>query len=261
MPSPTPPLANRPLRSLFRNNLLGLIALAVIAPGSYALAAGSSSTEAKTTRICVIAKTGTLRYVASPGHCRAGEKSFFVSRRGVQGLRGVRGADGTNGTNGTDGTNGTNGTDGDRGPQGAPGVAAPANFAEFYALMPSDNPGTLTVGSDIEFPQDGPNEGTITRASSTTFILADVGTYRVAVSASVDFATELQLMVNGIGVPYSVFGKWASDTIVGGEALITTSVANSSLTVRNVGHYDVHLMAHAGGPLPTAAYVLIHQMS
>jgi hypothetical protein len=58
-----------------------------------------------------------------------------------------------------------------------------------------------------------------------------------------------------------VFGKWASDTIVGGEALITTSVANSSLTVRNVGHYDVHLMAHAGGPLPTAAYVLIHQMS
>jgi BclA C-terminal domain/Collagen triple helix repeat (20 copies) len=152
--------------SFARRNLLGLVAIAfVAAPSSFALAASSTSsasTAAKTTRICIIKKTGMLRYVKSPGHCRAGERSFFVSRRGVQGLRGVRGADGTrgpvgadgatgatgavgapggngvdgtNGANGlsgsdgapgldgTNGTNGTNGTVGATGPQGDPGPA------------------------------------------------------------------------------------------------------------------------------------------
>ena len=162
MPSHVSPPGTRPLLSVVRNNLLGLIALAfVVAPSSYALAA--ESMDAKTTRICIINKTGMLRSVASPGYCRTGEKSFFVSRRGVQGLRGVRGdtgaagAPGATGPAGAVGATGANGSDGGPGPQGAPGAAATLNVANYYALVPGDNPGFVMPGEDIAFPQDGPN--------------------------------------------------------------------------------------------------------
>ena len=209
-----------------------------------------------------------LRYVASPGVCRTGEKSFFVSRRGVQGLRGVRG----NGApvappapwrsrrhrrDRAAGHPGDQRTEG--GTQGPPGVAATVNFAEYYALMPSDNPGPVAPGDDIEFPEDGPNQGTITRASSTTFVLADIGTYRVAFGMTIDERAQLQLTVNNVGIPYATFGGGAS-AHVSGETFITTSVVNSSVTVRNVGFYFLPLTQNAGGSTPITAYLTIQQI-
>jgi len=47
------------------------------------------------------------------------------------------------------------------------GANAISNYAEFYALMPPDNPGTVAPGTDVNFPQNGPTSGTIVR----TFIL------------------------------------------------------------------------------------------
>jgi hypothetical protein len=262
------PSPARPLRSLVRNNLLGLVVLAVIAPGSYALAAESGDTEAKTTRICVITKTGMLRYVASPGHCRAGETSFFVSRRGVQGLRGVRGDTGVAGARGATGAvgpagAGTSGSDGVPGPQGIPGipgVAATPDFAEYYA--PAEGSHYVQPGDNLEFPQDGPNEGTISRADpATTFTLAAIGTYRVAFTASVDQSAQVQLRLDGVDVPYAAFGRWGGDGILSGEVFITTSVVGSALTLRSSGAYGFFLAANAGGYNPTAAHLTIQQMS
>lgn len=45
-----------------------------------------------------------------------------------------------------------------------PGPQCPAggvlNYADFYALMPPDNAATVAPGTDVSFPQDGPNSGT-----------------------------------------------------------------------------------------------------
>jgi hypothetical protein len=288
--------------SFARRNLLGLTAIAFVAvPSSFALAASSaSSTAEKTTRVCIVNKTGMLRYVATPGHCRAGEKSFFVSRRGVQGLRGVAGptgargiagatgaigttgpvgargaigtagAAGTNGTNGVAGTNGTagtpgvQGTPGTNGTQGIQGVAGPAStlqYAEFFARMPSDNPATVASGTDILLPQNGPTQGSIARATTSSFTLATIGTYRVSFGASITEAAQLQLTLNNVGVTYAVFGRATGTGLVNGEAFITTTSINSVITVRNTSAGVVTLTPLAGGPLAVTAYLTIQQLS
>ena len=43
------------------------------------------------------------------------------------------------------------------GPTGPSGIAL--NYADFYALMPPDNSVTVAPGTDVSFPQDGPNSG------------------------------------------------------------------------------------------------------
>ena len=265
--------------SFARRNLLGLVAIAfVAAPASFALAAGStdgaSSTAAKTTRICIVKKTGMLRYVSSPGLCRAGEKSFFVSRRGVQGLRGVRGAVGARGpvgadgaagapgAPGLDGTNGTNGTNGSQGPQGDPGTPGSAStlqFAEFFASMPADNAATVASGSRILFPQNGPTMGAIVRLNPSEFVLANAGVYKIEFAASIDEAAQLQLAVNGTGVPYAVFGRATGTSIITGSALITAAPGDI-VSVVNVSAAAVTLTPLAGGSTPVTAYMIVQQL-
>jgi len=50
------------------------------------------------------------------------------------------------------------------GPRGPIGETGPAGgllrYADFYALMPPDNAATVAPGTDVSFPQDGPNSGT-----------------------------------------------------------------------------------------------------
>ena len=126
--------------------------------------------------------------------------------------------------------------------------------------MPGDN-GSVAPGSDIALPQDGPNQGTITRASPTTFTLGAIGTYRVAFAASVDGGVVLQLILDGVAVPAASFGKWGSGSIVSGELFITTSVANSSLTLRNTGFSYIFMTPDYSGPSPIAAHLTIQQLS
>lgn len=78
---------------------------------------------------------------------------------------------------------------GPRGPQGEVGPVGPAggilNYADFYALMPPDNSATVAPGTDVSFPQDGPNSGSgIARSGPDSFNLADVGVYQVMFQVS-----------------------------------------------------------------------------
>ena len=62
------------------------------------------------------------------------------------------------------------------GPTGPTGATGPAggvlNFNDFYALMPPDNAATVAPGTDVSFPQDGPNSGAgITRVNASSFNL------------------------------------------------------------------------------------------
>lgn len=75
---------------------------------------------------------------------------------------------------GETGPQGPTGAQGPAGETGAQGPAGPAggvlNFADFYALMPPDNAATVAPGTDVSFPQDGPNSGVdIVRTGPSSF--------------------------------------------------------------------------------------------
>ena len=61
------------------------------------------------------------------------------------------------------------------------------NFADFYALMPPDNAAVVAPGTDVSFPQDGPNSGAdISRTVPDSFNPAQIGTYQILFEVSVD---------------------------------------------------------------------------
>ena len=79
---------------------------------------------------------------------------------------------------------GPTGPTGPIGPTGATGATGAAggilNYTDFYALMPPDNAATVAPGSDVSFPQDGPNSGIdISRTSASSFSLGLIGTYEI----------------------------------------------------------------------------------
>lgn len=72
------------------------------------------------------------------------------------------------------------------------------NYADFYALMPPDNAATVAPGTDVSFPQDGPNSGAdIVRTGPSSFNLAQIGTYQVFFQVGATEAGQLLLTLNG----------------------------------------------------------------
>jgi hypothetical protein len=167
---------------------------------------------------------------------------------------------------GPPGPTGNTGATGSTGPRGAPGPAGTSGaiaFADFFALMPSDNAGTVPVGSDVLFPQDGPtSNSTITRLSPSQFVLSAVGTYQVMFQASVTEPGQLDLSVNAVELLYTVVGRATGTTQITGVSLVTTTLPNSLLTVRNPGSNSTALTLTpiAGGASPVSAHLVITQV-
>jgi hypothetical protein len=142
--------------------------------------------------------------------------------------------------------------------------SAPGAFADFYALMPPDNAATVAVGTDVQFPQDGPTSGTgvITRTSATAFNLSAIGTYQIMFQVSVIEAGQLVLDLNGLDLAYTLVGRQTGNTQIVGVSLITTSVVNSILSVRNpIGNSNALTIAPlAGGTNPSSAHLVITRL-
>lgn len=137
-------------------------------------------------------------------------------------------------------------------------------FADFYALMPPDNADTVAAGTDVDFPQDGPNSGTgIARAGVDSFTLTDVGTYQVLFQAPVSGSGQLVLTLNGAELPYTVAGRNSGASQIVGMALVTTTAPNSVLTVRNPEGTNgpLALTPTAGGTEPVSAHLVITQLA
>lgn len=65
--------------------------------------------------------------------------------------------------------------------------------------MPPDNSETVAPGTDISFPQDGPNSGSdIYRTGHNSFNLAQIGTYQILFEVCVDEAGQLVLTLNAL---------------------------------------------------------------
>ena len=193
--------------------------------------------------------------------------------QGVPGPRGLQGAQGPQGPQGIPGPRGLQGPTGPQGPQGLTGptgatgpAGAPGgvlSFADFYALMPGDNTSTIAPGTDVSFPQDGANSATgIIRTSASSFTLSQVGTYQVLFNVPVTEAGQLVLTLNGEELGYTVVGRATGTTDIIGMSIITTTQANSVLTVRNPADNAAALTITplAGGTRPVSAHLVITQL-
>lgn len=159
---------------------------------------------------------------------------------------------------------GPQGPAGETGPVGPQGPAGGVlNFADFYALMPPDNAATVAPGTDVSFPQDGPNSGSdISRTGPDSFNLVQIGTYQILFEVSVDEAGQLILTLNGADLAYTVFGRATGASQIVGMAIVTTTVINSILTVRNPSGNAAALTITplAGGTRPVSAHLVITQI-
>lgn len=149
---------------------------------------------------------------------------------------GVAGIPGVAGPAGAPGIAGAAGSQGIQGVSGIPGVPGLLDFSDFYALMPIDNPLPVAPGFPVEFPENGPTSGTITRLSPSSFLLPTVGSYLVEFQVSVDSApppSQLMLSLNGVPIANSVVGRDTGTSQIVGISTVTTSTANSVLRVIN----------------------------
>ena len=186
---------------------------------------------------------------------------------GPQGPEGVAGPVGPQGPTGETGPAGPQGPVGETGPQGPVGPQGPAsgvlNYADFFALMPPDNAATVAPGTDVSFPQDGPNSGAgIARSGPDSFTLAEIGTYQVLFQVSVTEAGQLILTLNGEDLAYTVAGRATGVSQIVGMAIVETTVINSVLTVRNPEGTAAALTITplAGGTRPVSAHLVITQI-
>lgn len=173
---------------------------------------------------------------------------------------------GPTGPKGHKGARGPKGHKGDTGPQGPQGSAGALDFADFYALMPSDNPMPILGGSDIAFPNDGPSSetGNISRVSmsNTEFNLHEIGVYQVLFQVSITNAGQLVLTLNNFEQATTVVGRGATNSQIVGMALVQTTVIDTKLTVRNPTANATAITAttNAGGSDAVSAHLVITQI-
>ena len=138
------------------------------------------------------------------------------------------------------------------------------SFADFYALMPSDNADPIAPGADVAFPQNGAILNTdIGRVDDSSFLLNVAGIYLVQFQASVAEEGQLVLALDDVELPYTVVGRSATSSQIVGIALVAVETAGSTLSVRNpaanVG--SLTLTPDAGGTQPVSAHLVITRLS
>lgn len=156
---------------------------------------------------------------------------------------------------------------GPRGPMGPQGPVGPAggvlNFADFYALMPPDNAATVAPGTDVSFPRNGSSSGLdIIRTGPSSFNLTQIGTYLIMFQVSVTEAEQLMLTLNGEELADTVVGRATGTSQIVGTSIVTTTVINSILTVRNPAGNATALgiTPLAGGTRANSAHLVILQI-
>ncbi len=277
-------------------------AVALVGAGMIISSAESSSAPVVKYSACLSSVTRTLSKVtidgtpACPSHSRviawsAQGPSGATGPTGPQGATGAVGPSGATGPAGTTGSagptgpagaagspgaigaSGSAGSQGPQGPAGSTGNTGPTGpagtvlaFSEFYAMVPSDDAGSVLPGSSVGFPEAGPTDGSDDIGqipeSSTTFFLRALGTYQVTFQVSVDEAGQLELELNLLPQSYTVVGRDTGTSQITETALITAT-ANSSLSVINpsADPDSLTLSPSAGGDLSVSASLIIEQLT
>jgi hypothetical protein len=128
--------------------------------------------------------------------------------------------------------------------------------------MPADNAATVPVFGAVDFPQDGPSSGTVTRLSPSVINIATPGNYQVHFDVSVTEAGQLGLQLNGSLLTYTVVGRATGTSQITGTFLITTTVPNSTLAVINAGGFSaLTITPLAGGTNQVSAHLVITKLT
>lgn len=188
--------------------------------------------------------------------------------QGVPGAVGATGAIGPTGPQGATGAVGPTGPQGVAGPTGATGAVGPtgpaggiSEYASFYALAPNDNPTAIAQNTAVEFPNTSASTTGITRLTNSTFNLADTGTYLIMFKVNTNTAGQLGIAVNGAVQPSATFGNAADDGIIEGKTIITTTAANTVLSIVNPIATAVTVTPSAGGTEPTVSDLTIIKLA
>lgn len=197
-----------------------------------------------------------------------------IGPTGPQGIPGAVGATGAIGPTGPQGATGATGAVGPTGPQGvagptgatgAVGPTGPAGgiseYASFYALAPNDNPTAIAQNTAVEFPNTTASTTGITRLTNSTFNLTDTGTYLIMFKVNTNTAGQLGIAVNGAIQPSATFGNAADDGIIEGKTIITTTAANTVLSIVNPIATTVTVTPSAGGTEPTVSDLTIIKLA
>lgn len=129
--------------------------------------------------------------------------------------------------------------------------------------MPPDNAATVAPGADVSFPQNGVTGGSgIERTGAASFRLTQIGTYLVLFQVSVTESGQLLLTLNGAELASTVSGRATGSSQIVGFALLSTTVTDSILTVRNPSGNAtaLNITPLAGGPTPVSAHLTILQL-
>lgn len=188
--------------------------------------------------------------------------------QGVAGATGAVGPTGPQGATGATGAVGPTGPQGVAGPTGATGAVGPtgpaggiSEYASFYALAPNDNPTAIAQNTAVEFPNSSASTTGITRLTNSTFNLADTGTYLIMFKVNTNTAGQLGIAVNGAVQPNATFGNAADNGIIEGKTIITTTAANTVLSVVNPIATAVTVTPSAGGTEATVSDLTIIKLA
>lgn len=183
---------------------------------------------------------------------------------GAAGAVGATGATGAAGATGATGAAGATGATGAAGAAGATGATGTTPQALFFALMPGDNAGTVALGAAVEFPQDGPTFGTgpPTRSSATQFTLPATGTYLVQAQVSVAEAGQLQVALDGTGLPNTVVGRATGTSQLVINTLISATAGQKLSIINPTGNpAALTITPTAGGTHAVSATLVITRLS
>lgn len=188
--------------------------------------------------------------------------------QGVAGATGAVGPTGPTGATGATGAVGPTGPQGVAGPTGATGAVGPtgpaggiSEYASFYALAPNDNPTAIAQNTAVEFPNSSASTTGITRLTNSTFNLADTGTYLIMFKVNTNTAGQLGIAVNGAVQPNATFGNAADNGIIEGKTIITTTAANTVLSIVNPIATTVTVTPSAGGTEATVSDLTIIKLA
>jgi hypothetical protein len=187
-----------------------------------------------------------------------------ISDIGPSGPTGPTGPAGATGPSGASGAAGVTGPSGAAGATGPTGPLFTSSCADFYALMPGDNPVAIAAGADVAFPNDGAIAGAdVVRLSASTFGLVSVGTYQVLFEVSVDEPGQLILNLDALELANSAVGRAATVSQINGCFLVQTSLPNQVLSVRNPAGSIAPLTITplAGGTHIVSAHLVITRLA
>jgi hypothetical protein len=186
---------------------------------------------------------------------------FTVPIKSVAGSDGAPGPTGPTGAAGATGATGpSEGPTGATGPTGANGSSV-AGYANFYAIMPTENPSPIGPGAAVAFPKDGPTDGSITRGSTTSINLLLGGTYLVQWQVPVTGAGQLQLAIGGVGLPDTTVGRAVSGGQIVGIAVITVFEDAVLSVINPLGNAALTVTPSAGGAHSVSAAITVLRLA